>query len=70
MTKPPEALESLNPNKAKAWANRVSIDDRLGKAVSEYVYRVSSENHGTKERNILAMLLPIGLSTARLISFS
>jgi hypothetical protein len=66
MTLPPGSLEAPDPNKSKAWANLLSIDERLERAVSEYVYRVSIENHGIKEKNILSMLLPIGFEHSKL----
>ncbi len=58
--RPPQSLAAPDAQKAKDWATRVAIDDRLTRCVSGFYYRVSKENHGVKEQNIVEMLIPLG----------
>lgn len=58
--RPPQTLEAPDAQKAKDWPSKVAIDDRLTRCVSGFYHRVSKENHGVKEQNIVDMLLPLG----------
>lgn len=66
MSAPPETLEAPTREKEKTWSERISIEDRLSRAVSNYIKFVTKENHGIKERNIIAILLPIGVKKSEL----
>lgn len=48
-----------------AWAKKVEIDEKIGQATSIYAHAIKN-NHGVKEANLLALLLPLGLSTTKL----
>ena len=60
MQVPPEALEPPTENKRKVWKDLVDITERLTNSVTTFINRTSRQNHGVKEENLLAMLLPIG----------
>ncbi|RWD50176.1 MAG: hypothetical protein EOS36_30615 [Mesorhizobium sp.] len=59
-SRPPQTLAAPDAQKAKDWPSKVAIDDRLTRCVSGFYYRVSKENHGIKEQNIVDMLIPLG----------
>lgn len=50
----------------KDWDNLVSPRKRIEKAVSEYIQFVQSENHGIREKNLITLLIPIGLDLRNL----
>lgn len=50
------------PNKKQAdWDQLIRPDKRLSQAISTFNYRVSQLNHGIKEENLVAILLPLGI---------
>ena len=49
------------PKDQKDWDNLVSPIKRIEKAISDYLEFVQSENHGIREKNLIALLIPIGL---------
>lgn len=61
MALPPATLEAPGDNKRKQWPALIDVGERLEPAVSGYFKLVREENHGIRERNLLALLLPIGL---------
>lgn len=61
MDEPPDTLLAPDANKGKFWSEKIDVDARLRRAVQQFVRKVSKENHGIKEHNILSMLLPIGI---------
>lgn len=63
MARPPDTLTAPNDNKRKTWPDLLDIQARLEKASSEFIGRVLKENHGIREKNILAMLIPIGVDS-------
>jgi hypothetical protein len=63
--RPPDTLTTSDPQKQKDWAARVEVDDRFGRCVSDFYRRVSKENHGIKEKNILEMFIPIGFDMSK-----
>lgn len=66
MTPPPDTLEAPGENQRKAWPEKVRIEVRLKNAVDAYVRYVRVDNHGIRERQILAMLLPVGVAPSDL----
>lgn len=66
MAPPPATLEAPSDNKRKAWPALVDIGQRLLPIISTFHYQVRNENHGIKEKNLLAMLLPIGIAHAKI----
>jgi len=65
MGRPPNSLAAPNPQKAAVWPDKILIDARFGEAVAEFVKYASKENHGIRERNLLALLLPIAFDVAQ-----
>jgi hypothetical protein len=63
-SRPPQTLSAPDVQKAKDWPAKVAIDDRLTRCISAFHYRVSKENHGVKEQNIVEMLIPLGFDMA------
>lgn len=43
------------------WDNLVSPVKRITAAVESYIYAVRKENHGIREKNLMSLLIPIGL---------
>lgn len=62
---PPSSLSSADAKRAKEWATRTTIEDRLSRSVSDFQKRVRVENHGIKEANLLQMLIPIGFDISK-----
>lgn len=65
MTEPPDTLEPPGDNKRKIWPDLIAIDGRLDTAVNQFVQKVTRDNHGIKEKNLMSMLLPIGFRSAK-----
>lgn len=61
MRKPPETLAAPGANKEKVWPTLLDPSFRVEECVSSFVGCVSRENHGIREHNLLAMLLPVGI---------
>jgi len=61
MPLPPATLEAPSDNKRKAWPALVDIGERLIPSITQFYNYVRNENHGIKEKNLLALLLPIGV---------
>lgn len=49
------------PKDQKDWDNLVSPAKRIEKAVAEYLTFVQAGNNGIKEKNLISLLIPIGL---------
>lgn len=61
MRRPPESLISPTENKAKDWPTFLDPSQRLRECATSYVQAVQMDNHGIRERNLLSMLLPVGV---------
>lgn len=61
---PPSLLPS-SPSQHDAWQKKVHLDQRLGQALGVYRHTLRN-NHGVKEANVLALLLPLGIDLARI----
>lgn len=66
MALPPDTLEAPGENQRKSWPEKTQIETRLKNAVDAYVRYVRVDNHGIRERQIMAMLLPIGIAPSDL----
>lgn len=61
MESPPDTLSPTKPAK-KVPEEKIKIDKKIDLAINSF-QRVINQNHGIKEANILALLLPIGIDT-------
>jgi hypothetical protein len=61
---PPDTLVPPTPNQAKAWPERVDIQERTRTISSNFIAYLKMENHGIRERNFLRIVLPIGFRTS------
>lgn len=66
MVEPPETLVAPSANKIKSWPALLDIEEKLIPIVSEFHSFVRRENHGIKEKNLLSLLLPIGLDAKKM----
>ena len=66
MAPPPTTLEAPSDNKRKAWPALVDIGQRLLPIIATFHHHVRNENHGVKEKNLLALLLPIGVAHGKI----
>lgn len=60
MEKPPETKVPQNSNQAGIWSEKLTLSARITKAGNILNFAIE-RNHGVKEKNILRLLLPIGL---------
>jgi hypothetical protein len=61
MELPPDTLNPVRPSR-EISSNRIKIDEKIRLAVNAFK-KVIDQNHGLKEANLLALLLPIGIDT-------
>jgi hypothetical protein len=66
MPLPPDTLEAPTDNKRKTWPALIDIGERLLPIVASYFRLVKEDNHGIRERNLLSLLLPIGIEHSSL----
>jgi len=66
MELPPESLEPPTENKRKTWPLLLDVGERLTPVIIKYTFLVRRENHGVKEKNLLSLLLPIGVDHTKL----
>jgi hypothetical protein len=66
MADAPDSLEPPSENKRRAWPALLNIGERLRPVFTSFSTYVRTENHGVKEKNLLSMLLPIGIDPTRL----
>lgn len=62
---PGSSLAPPQESKKSSWEEMVEIDSRIDAAVSAFIGRVAL-NHGVKEENLLALLLPVGIRSAEI----
>lgn len=62
METPPDTLTPSQENQALALEKRVKLNKKIDSAISCFK-RVVDQNHGLKESNLLALLLPIGIDS-------
>jgi hypothetical protein len=63
---PPATLIAPKKEKEKRWSEYISIEQKISDCVSNYVRRISRENHGIKEKNVLQIILPIGIQSDKI----
>lgn len=61
MESPPDTLSPTKPAK-RVPDEKIKIDKKIDLAINSFK-RIIDQNHGIKEANILALLLPIGINT-------
>lgn len=66
LSTPPETLKAPGQNQEKSWPDKTQIGKRLKKAIDAYVKYVRVDNHGVRERQLMAMLIPLGVSPSDL----
>ncbi|MDI9240773.1 hypothetical protein QLQ15_17860 [Lysobacter sp. LF1] len=66
MRSPPDTLQAPSDNKKKTWPELIDINVRLTPIWAAFHHFVRSDNNGVKEKNLLALLLPIGIDHGKL----
>jgi hypothetical protein len=61
----PSAIVPKDPKRADEWERRLMLNERAKSSVTEFMTRVR-KNHGIKEENVLALLIPVGFQASRL----
>jgi len=65
MDKPPDTLNKPNNVSQDNYDKRLKITEKINSAIRSF-RKVIDNNHGVKEKNILALLLPIGINSNEL----
>jgi hypothetical protein len=58
---PPPDTVNPTPGFQKDWDDLVSPNHRIDRCVSHYVRYVTKENNGVREKNLMKMLVPLGI---------
>lgn len=66
LSTPPDTLNAPGKNQEKSWPDKTQIGNRLKNAITAYVKYVRVDNHGVRERQLMAMLIPLGIHPADL----
>jgi hypothetical protein len=66
MDLPPATLQPPTENKRKAWPALVDVGEKLVPLTTNFHNFVRNGNHGVKEKNLLSLLLPIGVDCNRI----
>lgn len=59
---PPDTISASQPTQAAKWDEKIKLSKKLSKAGNAFSYAISS-NNGIKEKNILSLLLPVGVES-------
>ncbi|MCW6532222.1 hypothetical protein NED98_18395 [Sphingomonas sp. MMSM20] len=62
LSTPPDTLMAPGQNQEKSWPDKIQIENRLKNAIDTYVKYVRMDNHGIRERQLMAMLIPLGIA--------
>ena len=62
MDKPPDTLKKPSNVKQDNHDKRLEITEKINSAIKSFK-KIIDNNHGVKEKNILALLLPIGIDS-------
>jgi len=65
MDKPPESLNPVQPTQKRDWSSKLDLSKKIASA-TEVFYSAVESNHGIKEKNLLRLLLPIGIEVESL----
>lgn len=63
---PPDTIDPPQPTRASLWAAEIDFRERLGVCASRYISRIKNESHGVREKNVLSILIPIGIRADRI----
>lgn len=66
LSTPPDTLKAPGQNQEKSWPDKTQIGKRLKTAMDAYVKYVRLDNHGVRERQLMAMLIPLGVAPSDL----
>ena len=66
LSTPPDTLKAPGRNQEKSWPDKTQIGTRLKNAIDAYVKYVRMDNHGVRERQLMAMLIPLGIAPSDL----
>lgn len=58
---PPASLAPPRPNQNAGWPERIDLVARVVKSSSLFVKFAQKDNHGVKEKNLMMLLIPVGL---------
>lgn len=58
---PPDTIDPPDQSKKKGWPSEIEVGQRLTDCTSEFIRRTTNDNHGIREKNILSMLIPVGI---------
>jgi hypothetical protein len=62
---PPSSLAAPQPSKVKEWPEKLELNERI-RRIGATFFALIKRNHGIKEENLLALLLPIGVGASSL----
>ena len=62
LDKPPDSVTPDQPSKSKALQEKLKFDEKRNNVSNSFEYLVI-HNHGIKEKNLLSLLLPIGINS-------
>ena len=60
MEAPPETIKPDDENRTREWNDRIHLSNKIEIAMKSFAYMIKN-NNGIKEKNILGLLLPIGV---------
>lgn len=60
MEEPPDSVNPSQPSQVSTWGNKIRISNKINAAMNVFCNAITN-NHGIKERNLLRLLLPIGI---------
>lgn len=64
--KPPASLTATDPSSAKIWDTKIQYTEKIVQSASRFIAHASGHNHGVREENLLALLLPVGFPHKKL----
>lgn len=65
MEEPPDSLSPDQSSQASIWDGKIRMSNKITSAMNAFTYAVIN-NHGIKEKNVLRLLLPIGIEAEEL----
>lgn len=61
----PDVAVPAQPTQMASWPDKIELSQRLQNCVNTFIKSLD-ENHGVKEKNLLRMLLPVGVPAGKL----
>lgn len=65
MEEPPDSVNPSQPSQASTWDDKIRISNKIKMAMNIF-YNAVANNNGIKEKNLLRLLLPIGIEVDEL----